>query len=1744
MKKWLISLLLVTLLAAAAVAALTTTQTTTTTTTTTMQTATAADHLAAGKNYLNLHQILAARDQFKQAAALEPDNQEANFLYGITRVFAVYEDSQASTNGLDSIRRIFELSGFTFDAFGLYNTTLVSQASTLPATTPSTGAVQDYFRSRVLPEVEGAIANLSKVTGTGFSSTVVPSYIDRAGSNLSADYPDALVVRSLLYALQGNINLLLAYNMNVHLPDIQNGPDELGTYKRLLANDATLLTVKDPSRLEAAKSAILNFISAYNSAVPLLKARAGSPYHLFVVDTETTDEPVGVGSGNLDDVTSALAELKATLNGPHPFSVGAGDSLTVDASKFLSGTTPLNLRALIGNCSTGEAFPDRIFGGVLPQSFARYPDLVSKVGPHLLGVACSDSKYDRPFMELDPPGVTLYKFGSYSSGTQHLTIRNHGTGPLYLAPITLTGSNMADFVLTGGTCGNTAPTIGPGNSCSVDIGFNPASTSYGFLMATAILNSNDVDRPYTTLSVFGSTQAPPGGTISGHVRDAVSRAGLTGVYVSVYNTTYGYTMGGTNTDADGAYAITGLPCGSYKVMFGGYGSYNGTSYGQQWYNNKNDFTVADTVTLTSAGLSLGDTYLTQAGSITGRVTDTSGNGVSNCSVNLTSATGYFVAGTMTDYNGYYTVNGVSTGSYKVQFYPYQQGLLNQYYGGALDAKSAAVVTVTAPATTANIDMILVKGGSISGHVTDSSGNPIMYGNVLAYQVGSGTSFASTYCWNGNYSFAGLPPGSYKLQFASDSQYEQKFYNGKQDLASADTVTVTAGADTGNIDTVLGPAVTTLSWGNIYHVMKSDGTVVDQIDAGINTTAATLTGMTLTVTGPGNFKYTFTDADMVPYIPGKGLSLSKGYTTPLAPGVYTFTLTDSKGRVSHRVDTHVTVTRSIAAVNSGTIQFLRKQDGSYRISWAPINDTQTYFYRVRISANDSSKTPVFFSSVGASAYADIPVAEIAAGVSYKVRVEAFDAQTTGVATIRSDSPWTDFAPQIQDYDAKRILIYPYAFNVVDSGSSSYLFGFSVGNVDPTQVSAASVTGPNGFSYTYSLATDRNGSDFYKGGTSFNVAPAPGLYTFKVTANGITQTAYAGLTAPLATPYPAPDSSTYQATDLGNGKIRFSWANVNRTGALYYRVSVDDTGTGLSIKTPRANQTFADVAKSSLGDLSTKKWRVEVGDSADVTTQRNRTNGGWKSAPLVAQAYDPANPVINSFRLRNQKNSDGKDYTQISVNASAASSTLASVVVTGPSSYSRDLLASGRFSPSLGGYTLEEAGSFAAGLYTLKVKDNFGRTATGYFYKPAAHAVPQVDYHSFYLDQEVGGSLRLSWAPVTTDVPLWYEVSLYPSSDTDGDGLAQRVVVQQSYPSASAANVYPLASVVFPSTMLSTSSYVVVRAYDGSSSSTVDNFSSSVAAGVSGKVGADFATAVDNDKDGYAGDADTNDGNAAVYPFAGGNDSLGINVVATTPAAKAIGLAQDAAISVTFNKAVDQRTLPASFTVNNGVTGATSYDPYTRTATFIPTAPLKTGTQYTAAISTALKDQGGKALGSAYSWSFTTGGVPPKYIVNAAITGSGSINGLAPGASYSCAAGACSASYGPATQLVLHPSPAAGYQFGGWTGACASFGTGDCLLTLNQDMSLGASFRVVPNARIGGIYYPTLENAFSAAVNGSLIQSQGVVFTSTGLVFNRPGVTVKLVGGYESSFTTNNAFTVIDGKLLLDAGTLKVQKLKIK
>ncbi len=185
-----------------------------------------------------------------------------------------------------------------------------------------------------------------------------------------------------------------------------------------------------------------------------------------------------------------------------------------------------------------------------------------------------------------------------------------------------------------------------------------------------------------------------------------------------------------------------------------------------------------------------------------------------------------------------------------------------------------------------------------------------------------------------------------------------------------------------------------------------------------------------------------------------------------------------------------------------------------------------------------------------------------------------------------------------------------------------------------VSLAEVSGPNDFSYTYVPGDfseqDRTFTRHFVLGES-GAPSATGLYSFHVVTNDALHY-YADTTLTTAVSYPAPDSVAYQIENLeevenpDNDRYRFSWADVNYNGLLYYRIMFLN-GSGEYYITSRQNKNNVVVdmknVTSQLGD-GPLQWRVEVHDSSSGRTLRNRRNGPWVALSLPA--YDPTKPLL--------------------------------------------------------------------------------------------------------------------------------------------------------------------------------------------------------------------------------------------------------------------------------------------------------------------------------------------------------------------------------------------------------------------------------------------------------------------------------------------------------------------------------------
>lgn len=338
-----------------------------------------------GKSSLQSHNILAARDAFSQAVSMAPENQEANLLYGVTRILAVAEDGQSlNTTDLDSVREILELAGVSFTNFNIYGMNYTSPHR-FADSTPRTGAVLDFLKTKALPEIEGAVGNLNKVTDPAFASVLAPAAIARtSGTDITVDYADALVLKALVNAAKCNLNLLLVYNLDISIPDIQSNPDQLITYKKLLKGPG-FLSLQEQGRLTTAKEALISFIDTYNAAIPVLMARTPGTNHLFVIDVPVPGELALTASDQLNEISMVLQEIKEALNGPHVFTAGGWlEGRTVDLSKFFSATDPINIRSNLINCSSGTVFTDPTLNGLFPQGITRF----KTVGGYLHSMAC------------------------------------------------------------------------------------------------------------------------------------------------------------------------------------------------------------------------------------------------------------------------------------------------------------------------------------------------------------------------------------------------------------------------------------------------------------------------------------------------------------------------------------------------------------------------------------------------------------------------------------------------------------------------------------------------------------------------------------------------------------------------------------------------------------------------------------------------------------------------------------------------------------------------------------------------------------------------------------------------------------------------------------------------------------------------------------------------------------------------------------------------------------------------------------------------------------------------------------------------------------------------------------------------------------------------------------------------------------------------------------------------------------
>lgn len=342
------------------------------------------------------------------------------------------------------------------------------------------------------------------------------------------------------------------------------------------------------------------------------------------------------------------------------------------------------------------------------------------------------------------PGVYTLDFdapGLISPATQTVTITTGGSAitanAQFLAPSTINGTVLDPSgnpaagvsVTATGPVTSTATSAADGTYSLTDLAPGVYSLTFhldGYVdpapVSVTVTAAGD-----TVTAATASLVAPS--TISGVVSNA-DPAPVAGATVTIDGPTYAT----TTTDANGAYSFTTLPAGTYNLTVSAAGYVDSPSI---------------PVTITNAGDTVTqDVTLNRTSSVTVFVADSHGVPVDGAAVVVTGADNNTYPGT-TDATGNTTITGLAPGNYTIT-----SSALGYF------TAPATSFTVAAYDTNYNVSVPVLSPASVSGIVTDPSGNPLPGATVNL--EGVKVHLTTTSGADGSYTFDGLDVGQYTV----------------------------------------------------------------------------------------------------------------------------------------------------------------------------------------------------------------------------------------------------------------------------------------------------------------------------------------------------------------------------------------------------------------------------------------------------------------------------------------------------------------------------------------------------------------------------------------------------------------------------------------------------------------------------------------------------------------------------------------------------------------------------------------------------------------------------------------------------------------------------------------------------------------------------------------------------------------------------------------------------------------------
>ena len=206
------------------------------------------------------------------------------------------------------------------------------------------------------------------------------------------------------------------------------------------------------------------------------------------------------------------------------------------------------------------------------------------------------------------------------------------------------------------------------------------------------------------------------------------------------------------------------------------------------------------LTITTGGTTTVDVTLDRASTISGVVTNPDGTPsiATDVFVHRNTDTGWrVVGGNFTNRSGFYTVDGLKAGIYRLQFgsSPTTDISGPEFYENANSLATAKDLSILEGTTTTGIDAQLPPGVTISGVITNRANNRVNNILVSAYRIVDGQAElagGNSTTRNGEYRVYGLPAGTYVFQVGPTTSYAAKWWPNASRFADAERFDIEAG----------------------------------------------------------------------------------------------------------------------------------------------------------------------------------------------------------------------------------------------------------------------------------------------------------------------------------------------------------------------------------------------------------------------------------------------------------------------------------------------------------------------------------------------------------------------------------------------------------------------------------------------------------------------------------------------------------------------------------------------------------------------------------------------------------------------------------------------------------------------------------------------------------------------------------------------------------------------------------------